>query len=167
MDNGKCLLEHLLDNAPHIYSQLDCGWAMNAGMYPPYFIRKYKDRIVSIHVKENDLVHGPGKQPPASRRTVKDPRANFFLGAKQLPLAEREKMYDDYLKHIGAEFNPEIACQCAIGDPRSNIDWTEIKRALDEQSFEAFWVVERENFYTEHDECLRQDCAWLMENIRG
>ena len=52
-DEGKSLLEHLLDNSSKCYSQLDCGWAQNGGMYPPYFIRKYKNRIISIHVKEN------------------------------------------------------------------------------------------------------------------
>ena len=79
MDNGKALLEHLLDNAPHVYSQLDCGWAMNAGMYPPYFIRKYKDRIISIHVKENDKVHGPGNQP-RSRKTLNGAMTSPFAG---------------------------------------------------------------------------------------
>ncbi len=164
MDGGKSLLEHLLDNAPHVYSQLDCGWAMNAGMYPPYFIRKYKDRIVSIHVKENNKVHGPGPRP-RSRHAEGALRGTPFAGAKLLPLAERQKMYDDYLAHVNPR-NPEFACQCKIADETSNIDWKEIKKALDEQSFEAFWVVEREYFYTDHDECLREDCAWLMENIK-
>ena len=58
-DQGKCLLEHMLDNSTKCFSQLDCGWAMNGGMYPPYFIRKYKNRILSIHVKENSRVVGP------------------------------------------------------------------------------------------------------------
>ena len=164
MDNGKCLLEHLLDNAPHVYSQLDCGWAMNGGMYPPYFIRKYKNRIVSIHVKENDKVHGPGERP-ASRKGNPNAGRNFFEGVKEKPLAERQKMYDDYLAHVDPR-NPEFSCQCRIADPNSNIDWKEIKKALDEQDFEAFWVVEREYFYTEHDQCLADDCKWLMENIQ-
>ena len=164
MDNGKCLLEHFLDNAPHVYSQLDCGWAMNAGMYPPYFIRKYKDRIVAIHVKENDKVHGPGSQPKG-RDPQAGPRKSPFAGVKEKPLEERQKIYEDFLAHVGP-VNPEIACQCPIGDEHSNLDWKEIKKALDEQSFEAFWVVEREYFYKDHDECLKEDCAWLMENIR-
>lgn len=164
MVNGKSLLEHLLDNAPHIYSQLDCGWAMNAGMYPPYFIRKYKDRIAAIHVKENDKVHGPGNQP-RSRADQAGPRKSPFDGVKEKSLEERQKMLEEFQAHVGP-VNPEIACQCPMGDEHSNLNWMEIKKALDEQSFEAFWVVEREYFYKDHDECLREDCAWLMENIR-
>ena len=34
-DEGKCLLEHLLDNSTKCFAQLDCGWAQNGGMYPP------------------------------------------------------------------------------------------------------------------------------------
>ena len=55
--------------------------------------------------------------------------------------------------------------QCKMGAPESNIDWREIKKALDEQDFDAFWVVERESFYDEHDKCLAEDCAWIKANI--
>ena len=44
---------------------------MNAGTYPPSFIRKYKNRILAIHVKENCRVQGPGPKP-ASAKDVKD-----------------------------------------------------------------------------------------------
>ena len=56
--------------------------------------------------------------------------------------------------------------QCKLGAPESNLDYQEIKNALDEQDFEAFWVVERENFYADHDQCLKEDCAWLKANIK-
>ena len=137
---------------------------MNAGMYPPYFIRKYKDRIVAIHVKENDKVHGPGKTP-RSRHAEEVPRKSPFEGIMEKTVEERQKILEDFQKNVGP-VNPEIACQCPIADEHSNLDWLEIKKALDEQSFEAFWVVEREYFYKDHDECLREDCAWLTENIR-
>ena len=49
--------------------------------------------------------------------------------------------------------------------PESNIDWKEVKKALDEQDFDAFWVVEREGFYGEHDKCLADDLKWIRESI--
>ena len=42
MDEGKTLLEHLLDNSTKCSSQLDCGWAQNGGCYPPSFIHTKK-----------------------------------------------------------------------------------------------------------------------------
>ena len=64
---GKTLEEHLLDGGSKFYIQLDCGWAQNGGMYPPNFIRKYKNRVLSIHVKENSKVVGPGRNPLPAR----------------------------------------------------------------------------------------------------
>ena len=46
------------------------------------------------------------------------------------------------------------------------MNWQDIKDALDEQDFEAFWVVEREGFYGEHDKCIADDARWIKENIR-
>ena len=53
MDQGKSLLEWVIENSSKCYFQLDCGWAMNAGTYPPSFIRRYLNRFIAIHVKEN------------------------------------------------------------------------------------------------------------------
>ncbi|MDD3243025.1 MAG: sugar phosphate isomerase/epimerase [Eubacteriales bacterium] len=163
-DEGKCLLEHLLDNSTKCYSQLDCGWAMNGGMYPPYFIRKYRDRIVSIHVKENCRVAGPGERPASRHADTPNPAA-AFAHVKELPVEERQKILDGFTQNAAAN-GARFAVQCKMGAAESNLDWKEIKKALDEQSFEAFWVVEREGFYDEHDACIAQDCAWLKENIR-
>ena len=163
-DEGKSLLEHLLDNSSKCFAQLDCGWAMNGGMYPPYFIRKYKGRILSIHVKENSKVVGPGEQP-ASRHQEGAPQESPFAHVKEMPLEERQKMLEQFeamMKLGEGRFN----VQCKIGAPESNMDWKEIKKALDEQDFEAFWVVEREGFYDEHDKCIADDCAWLVENMQ-
>lgn len=163
MDEGKSLLEHLLDNGSKFYSQLDCGWAMNGGMYPPYFIRKYKNRFVAIHVKENSKVVGPGGLPDSRHGDQENPSA-AFANVKELPIEEREKILAGFEERMKAGAD-RFAVQCKIGAPESNIDWKEIKKALDEQDFEAFWVVEREGFYDEHDKCLADDCSWLKANI--
>jgi sugar phosphate isomerase/epimerase len=162
-DEGKCLLIHLLDNSKKCFSQLDCGWAMNGGMYPPNFIRKYKNRIISIHVKENNKVNGPGG-PPQSRHAEKDKRFDFFANAKDMPLEERQKILDRMTEM--AKSMPGMNIQCKMGAPDSNIDWKEIKKALDEQDFAADWIVEREGFYGDHDQCIAEDCAWIKENIQ-
>ncbi|MGI6577840.1 MAG: sugar phosphate isomerase/epimerase family protein [Eubacteriales bacterium] len=163
-DEGKSLLEHLLDNSTKCYSQLDCGWAMYGGMYPPYFIRKYRNRIISIHVKENSKVMGPGGTP-ASRHAPRKNMASAFANVKELPIEERQKILDGFTKRA-AEGSSRFNVQCKMGAPESNIDWKEIKKALDEQDFEAFWVVEREGFYDEHDKCIAEDCAWIKANIQ-
>ncbi len=163
-DQGKCLLEHMLDNSTKCFSQLDCGWAMNGGMYPPYFIRKYKNRILSIHVKENSRVVGPGPQP-ASRHDNQQDAGAAFANVKELSLEERQKILDDFNQKNAANAG-RFQVQCKMGAPESNMDWNEIKKALDEQDFEAFWIVEREGFYDEHDKCIADDCAWLKANIK-
>ncbi|MDL2233582.1 sugar phosphate isomerase/epimerase [Ruminococcaceae bacterium OttesenSCG-928-L11] len=164
-DEGKSLLEHMLDNSTKCYSQLDCGWTMNGGMYPPYFIRKYKNRIISIHVKENCKVNGPGGVPASRHGEQTGMTSAMFANVKSLPLEERQKMLDGFTEQMSKEgyrFNN----QCKMGAPESNIDWKEIKNALDGQDFDAFWVVEREGFYDDHDKCIADDCAWLMANIK-
>ncbi|NLM86851.1 MAG: sugar phosphate isomerase/epimerase [Clostridiales bacterium] len=163
VDEGKALLEHLVENGSDFYLQLDCGWAMNGGMYPPYFIRKYKNRILSIHVKENDKVNGPGGKP-ASRYDEKPAHQAAFAKAKTLPLEERQKMLEQFNANMKANAS-RMSNQCKLGAKESNLDWKEIKKALDEQDFDAFWIVEREGFYDEHDKCLREDLAWLKDNI--
>jgi sugar phosphate isomerase/epimerase len=163
-DEGKSLLEHMLDNSSKCYAQLDCGWAMNGGMYPPYFIRKYKNRILSIHVKENDKVNGPGGAPKSRHSDEPNP-ASAFANVKSMPIEERQKMLDGFNQRM-AEMGHRMNNQCKMGDPGSNIDWVEIKKALDEQDFEAFWINEREGFYDEHDKCLAEDAAWLRANIK-
>ena len=163
-DEGKSLLEHLLDNGSKFFSQLDCGWAQNGGMYPPYFIRKYKNRIISIHVKENCKVVGPGGLPVSRHSDQENPSA-AFANVKELPIEERQKILDGFTERANAN-KERFAVQCKMGAPESNIDWKAIKTALDEQDIDAFWVVEREGFYDEHDQCIADDCAWLSENIK-
>ena len=164
VDQGKPILETVIENSSKCFFQLDCGWAMNAGTYPPSFIRRYKNRFVAIHVKENSRVQGPGPKP-ASRHEERGPHP--FANVKELPLEERMQILENMKKGMESpEGKKRFEVQCKLGAPESNIDWQEIKNALDEQDFEAFWVVEREGFYDEHDKCLAEDCAWLKEHIR-
>ena len=163
-DAGASLIEHLLENSSKCFLQLDCGWAMNAGAYPPYFIRKYRNRIVSIHVKENNRVNGPGGRPASRHAKQENPMMAAFANAKSLPVEERQKMLEKIMAMVkGGGHDMDV--QCKLGAPESNIDWKEIKAALDEQDFQAFWVVEREGFYDEVNKCLADDYAWLKANI--
>ena len=167
MDEGKSLLEHLLDAGDAFYSQLDCGWAQNGGMYPPYFIRKYKNRILTIHVKENSKVVGPGPRP-ASRHT-KVERPNPFASLEGKSLEEKKAFLEAYQKRIEggkAKSSSSFDVQCKMGVPESNMNWMDIKEALDEQDFEAFWIIEREAFYDEHDKCIQEDCDYIRANIK-
>lgn len=165
-DEGKALLEHLLDNSTKCYSQLDCGWAQNGGCYPPSFIRRYKNRFVAIHVKENSKVQGPGPRPASRHAAEEAGRANPFANVKEMPLEERQKILDGFNAHMNSpEGKKRFEVQCPMGAPESNMNWQDIKDALDEQDFEAFWVVEREGFYDEHDKCIADDARWIKENI--
>ncbi len=165
VDQGKPILETVIENSSKCFFQLDCGWAMNAGTWPPSFIRRYKNRFIAIHVKENCRVAGPGPKPASRHEERKG--GNPFAGLKELPVEERLKAIEEIKKRFeDPEHAKRFDPQCRMGAEESNISWQEIKNALDEQDFEAFWVVEREGFYDEHDKCLAEDCAWLKENIR-
>ncbi|MBR2122642.1 MAG: sugar phosphate isomerase/epimerase [Lachnospiraceae bacterium] len=162
-DEGKALLEHVLDNSTKCYAQLDCGWSTCAGMYPPYFIRKYRNRIVSIHVKENAKVEGPGPLP-ASRHA--EGAGHSMPDFSKMTAEERKAFVDGFNKMLAPVYDRTLRLQCRMGAPESNINWNDIKAALDEQDFEAFWIVEREGFYADRVSCLTDDYRWLTENIR-
>lgn len=168
MDEGKTLWEHVADNSSKCFFQLDCGWCMNAGTYPPSLIRRYPGRICAIHVKENNKVYGPGARPAS--RHAEGGNHPMLPDATKMSREERQKMFEEMMKHF-AETAPKGADsplpqrQCPIADPTSNIDWKEIKAALDECSPDAFWVVEREEFYDEHDKCIADDAKWIAENL--
>ena len=101
---------------------------------------------------------------PASRHDSK-PMGSPFANVKELPIEERQKILEGFKERSAANAG-RFQVQCKMGAPESNINWQEIKNALDEQDFEAFWIVEREGFYDEHDQCLADDCQWLHENIQ-
>lgn len=165
MDQGLPLIEWMANNSSKFYFQLDCGWCMNAGTYPPGFIRRYKDRIVAIHVKENCRVQGPGPRPKSAH--AEGPHESPFAHVKEMSLEQRQAMLDQYnARNNSPEGQKRFNVQCRMGAPESNMDWKAIKEALDEQSFEAFWVVEREGFYDEHDKCIADDAKYVKENIQ-
>ncbi|MBR6322497.1 MAG: sugar phosphate isomerase/epimerase [Lachnospiraceae bacterium] len=164
VDKGKPILETVAENSSKCFFQLDCGWAMNAGTYPPSFIRRYKNRFISIHVKENCRVQGPGPKPASRHEERKG--GSPFGNIKEMSIEERQKLLEDLTKRFAANREDKPIVQCKLGAPESNINWHEIKKALDEQDFEAFWVVEREEFYDEHDKCIAEDCEWLKANIQ-
>lgn len=165
VDEGLPLIEWMANNSSKFYFQLDCGWCMNAGTYPPGFIRRYKDRIVAIHVKENCRVQGPGPRPKSAH--AEGPHESPFAHVKEMSLEQRQAMLDQYnARNNSPEGQKRFNVQCRMGAPESNMDWKAIKEALDEQSFEAFWVVEREGFYDEHDKCIADDAKYVKENIQ-
>ena len=94
VDNGLPLLEHLANHSSKCFFQLDCGWTMNAGTYPPSFIRRYKDRIIAIHVKENSRVQGPGPKPISAY--AEGNHESPFAHVAEMSLEERQKMLDAY-----------------------------------------------------------------------
>ena len=164
VDEGLPLIEHMANNSSKFFFQLDCGWCMNAGTYPPTFIRRYRDRIVAIHVKENCRVQGPGPQPKSAH--AEGPHESPFAHVKEMSLEERQAMLDQFnARNQSPEGQKRFNVQCKMGAPESNMDWKAIKEALDEQSFEAFWVVEREGFYDEHDKCIADDAKFVKENV--
>ncbi len=165
VDKGKMLLETVMENSSKCFFQLDCGWAMNGGVYPPSFIREHLGRIVAIHVKENSRVQGPGERP-ASRHAQTDLDGGPFAHAAEMSLEERQKILEGFeARNNSPEGKKRFEVQCRLGAPESNIDWKDVRAALNEQDFEAFWVVEREGFYDEHDKCLADDCEWIHKNI--
>lgn len=92
----------LLDNSTKCYSQLDCGWAQNGGCYPPSFIRRYKNRFVAIHVKENSKVQGPGPRPASRHAAEEAGHTNPFANVKEMPLEERQKILDGFNAHMNS-----------------------------------------------------------------
>ena len=167
VDQGKMLLETVLENSSKCFFQLDCGWAMNGGVYPPSFIRQHLGRFVAIHVKENSRVQGPGPRPASRHEAAQQGGGSPFANAAEMPLEERQKILDQFeARNNSPEGKKRFEVQCKLGAPESNIDWAEVRAALNEQDFEAFWVVEREGFYGEHDQCLADDCAWIHEHIQ-
>ncbi len=109
-------------------------------------------------------MQGPGPRP-ASRHAKQDRPS--FGNVKELPIEERQKILDGFnARNNSPEGKKRFDVQCPMGAPESNMDWQEIKNALDEQDFEAFWVIEREGFYGDHDQCIAEDAAYVHEHVK-
>ena len=64
MQEGRCLLDRVMEACPHVGIELDVGWAQYAGADVTKLLRKYGDRIQLIHYKDYDA----GLTPEAGAR---------------------------------------------------------------------------------------------------
>ena len=158
VDEGKPILEYVIENSKKAYFQLDCGWATAAGIDCAAFINKYPGRFCSVHVKENDTVIGPGGKP----RSAKDPAPARPRMKNPDEMTEEEK---EAFAKMRAQMAERTKIQCKMGDPKSNINWKAIKAAMDAQGIFTQWTVEREGFYDERLTCLKDDAEWIKANL--
>jgi len=147
----KYLLELLIENTDpeNVIFELDCGWATAAGINAMEWLKKYADRYVAIHVKENNEVIGP---EPA--RSPKDP-SPFKLDENGKPIITEE---------MRKKFAERAKWNCGTG--QGIIDWKKIFEVCHEIGIDLF-VVEREADYGGMDRltCLQKDVDWLKENL--
>lgn len=57
-EEGTTAFDYLMENCPKMKLELDVGWVKFAGKSPIEYIRKYKDRIVLLHLK--DIIEDAG-----------------------------------------------------------------------------------------------------------
>ena len=50
--NGKTVLDHVMEQCPDVMLELDVGWAQYAGASAVEFMRKYRGRLVLLHLKD-------------------------------------------------------------------------------------------------------------------
>lgn len=147
----KYMLEMLIESTDpeNVVFELDCGWATAAGIDAGEFLKKYADRFVAIHVKENSKVIGP---EPA--RSPKDP-SPFQLDENGRPIITEE---------MRRMFEERASWNCGTG--QGIIDWKKIFSICHEIGIDLF-VVEREADYGGMDRltCLQKDVDWLKTNI--
>lgn len=147
----KYMLEHLIENTDpeNVVFQLDCGWATAAGINAGDFLKKYADRYVAIHVKENSKVIGPEKP-----RSPKDPS----------PIKRDENGRPIITEEMRKKMEERASWNCGTG--YGIVDWKKIFSICHEIGIDLF-VVEREADYGGMDRftCLQHDVNWLKENI--
>ncbi len=147
----KYFLEILIENTDpeNVVFELDCGWATAAGADACEFLKKYADRYVAIHVKENNKVIGPEKP-----RSPKDP-SPFKLDADGKPIITEE---------MRKAFAERASWNCGTG--QGIIDWKKVFATCHEIGIDLF-VVEREAEYGGLDRltCLQNDVDWLKANL--
>ncbi len=50
--NGTTILDYIMKQCPDVMLQLDVGWVQYAGISPVEIMKKYRDRIVMLHLKD-------------------------------------------------------------------------------------------------------------------
>ena len=151
--DGKYLMDVLMENTDPetVAFEIDCGWASAAGIDPVAYIQQHAGRIAAIHIKENGAVIGADK--PASRY---DPPMKFELDADGKPIVPPE-----FIKMMQEREKLNVPQGTGI------VDWKAVKAAADAQRDGVLYVVEREASYGAKDRitCLKEDIAWLKENL--
>jgi sugar phosphate isomerase/epimerase len=63
--DGKAALEWLFDltDAKHVKVELDIGWVAAANEDPIFWLNKYKERVIALHVKDVGKRSSPDKEP--------------------------------------------------------------------------------------------------------
>lgn len=140
--NFEYLMDIFLKNtAENVTMELDVGWALVAGIDVVSWIRKWKGRISSLHVKAANWALGP--------------EGNGHM----CPLPPYDKIGYSY-REFQAREDFGKAPQGPMKD--SIVDWTEVFRAAEDGGCTTF-ILERERYYNDDPMvCIRED----YEHIR-
>lgn len=154
-DQGKYLMDTLMEHTDPetVAFEIDCGWASAAGIDPVEYIKAHAGRIAAIHIKENGGVIGADK-PQSRHDAPKHPKFELDENGKPIIPPEFRKMMEEREK---------------LNVPQGTgiVDWKAVKAAADAQRDGVIYVVEREASYGGKDRvtCLKEDIAWLKENL--
>ncbi len=89
-DGGSCVLDFLMETIPDLRMELDVGWVKFAGKDCLEIMRKYKDRIRILHVK--DICEGASPETRSTCFTAigegSIPLEDIMKGAKDMELDE-------------------------------------------------------------------------------
>ena len=154
-DQGKYLMDYLIENTDPetVAFEIDCGWASAAGINPVEYINQHAGRIAGIHIKENGGVIGADK-PQSRHEAPNHPKFELDEDGKPIIPPEFKKMMEEREK---------------LNVPQGSgiVDWKAVKAAADAQREGVIYVVEREASYGGKGriDCLKEDIAWLKENL--
>lgn len=107
--DGKTKLDHLFENTPDDFIvQCDIGWATVAGADVPAFLRKYADRLETVHVKE----YNPDVETAPVGEGIVDWPATFDI-------LERETTCKWYVVEHEKGDDPMASCRQCIDNIRA------------------------------------------------
>ena len=155
VDEGKYLMDTVIENTDPetVAFEIDCGWASAAGIDPVEYIKKHAGRIAAIHIKENGAVIGADK-PQSRHDAPQHPKFELDENGKPIIPPEFRRMMEEREK---------------LNVPQGTgiVDWKAVEAAADAQRDGVIYVVEREASYGGKDRvtCLKEDIAWLKENL--